>query len=227
MSTLAAPPLQGASSSLIVTVADATKIVLATAGRLSSITVPLQQALGSILAEDLCASDPLPPYPASIKVCVSRLILHCLSRFFYEGHSSLRKFSQSRGFCGAFRTSSQVALVSSILPDDDAYMGVRDWPVMVKLKFVVCVGWVCRCCGRWGRGVSSGGRGESWRRCCCFAPSTWHCCLYHNRGCVTAVPSLCSSSALHLLQVFRVIRVSIGPWKACSIQEKILLFSPG
>jgi gephyrin len=67
MSTLAAPPLQGASSSLIVTVADATKIVLATAGRLSSITVPLQQALGSILAEDLCASDPLPPYPASIK----------------------------------------------------------------------------------------------------------------------------------------------------------------
>ncbi len=88
MSALAAPPLQGASSSLMVTVADATKIVLATAGRLSSITVPLQQALGSILAEDLCASDPLPPYPASIKVCVSRLILHCLSRF-YEGHSSL------------------------------------------------------------------------------------------------------------------------------------------
>ncbi len=109
-------------------------------------------------------------------------------------------FSSSKIFlvtwiCGAFRTSSQVVLVSSILPDDDAYMGVRDWPVMVKLKFLVSVGWVCRCCGRWGRGVSSGGRGESWRRCCCFAPSTWHCCLYHNRGCVTAVPSLCSSSA--------------------------------
>jgi len=77
-------------------------------------------------------------------------------------------FSSSKFFlvtwiCGAFRTSSQVALVSSILPDDDAYMGVRNWPVMVKLKFVVSVGWVCRCCCRWGRGVSSGGRGESWR----------------------------------------------------------------
>ncbi len=128
------------------------------------------------------------------------------SRRFYEGLSSLF-FSSSKFFlvtwiCGAFRASSQVALVSSILPEDDAYMGVRDRPVMVKLKFVVSVGWVCRCCGRWGRGVSSGGRGESWRRCCCVAPSTWHCCLYHNRGCVTAVPSLCSSSALHLLQVF-------------------------
>lgn len=203
MSALAAPPLQGASSSLMVTVADATKIVLATAGRLSSITVPLQQALGSILAEDLCASDPLPPYPASIKVCVSRLILHVASmkvalHFFF----SSSKFFLVTWICGAFRASSQVALVSSILPEDDAYMGVKDWPVMVKLKFVVSVGWVCRCCGRWGRGVSSGGRGESWRRCCCFAPSTWHCCLYHNRGCVTAVPSLCSSSALHLLQVF-------------------------
>jgi hypothetical protein len=108
---------------------------------------------------------------------------------------SSSKFLLVTWICGAFRTSSQVALVSSILPDDDAYMGVRDWPVMVKLKFVVSVGWVCRCCGRWGRGVSSGGRGKSWRRCCCFAPSTWHCCLYHNRGCVTAVPSLCSSSA--------------------------------
>lgn len=46
---------------------EALQTVLAVAQRLSPVTVPLHQALGKVLAEDVRAPDPLPPYPASIK----------------------------------------------------------------------------------------------------------------------------------------------------------------
>ncbi|CAM6129634.1 unnamed protein product [Calypogeia fissa] len=55
------------SSAVMLSVQDALHIVLSHAPRLAPISVPLQQALGSILAEDLTAPDPLPPYPASVK----------------------------------------------------------------------------------------------------------------------------------------------------------------
>lgn len=45
---------------------DALQIVLSVAQRLSPVTVPLHDALGKVLAEDVYAPDPLPPYPASV-----------------------------------------------------------------------------------------------------------------------------------------------------------------
>ncbi|KAJ7960384.1 Molybdopterin biosynthesis protein CNX1 [Quillaja saponaria] len=46
---------------------DALKIVLNVAQRLPPVTVPLHDAIGKVLAEDIRALDPLPPYPASVK----------------------------------------------------------------------------------------------------------------------------------------------------------------
>lgn len=55
------------SPAVMLSVHDALHMVLSHAPRLPPITIPLQQALGSTLAEDLTAPDPLPPYPASTK----------------------------------------------------------------------------------------------------------------------------------------------------------------
>ncbi|KAI7982777.1 Molybdopterin biosynthesis protein CNX1 [Camellia lanceoleosa] len=46
---------------------NALQIVLNVAQRLPPVTVPLHEALGKVLAHDITAPDPLPPYPASIK----------------------------------------------------------------------------------------------------------------------------------------------------------------
>ncbi|CAO2840964.1 unnamed protein product [Amaranthus hypochondriacus] len=52
---------------MMITVDEALKIVLGVTPILDSVTVPLHQAHGRILAQDVQAPDPLPPYPASIK----------------------------------------------------------------------------------------------------------------------------------------------------------------
>eukprot|EP00250_Pteridium_aquilinum_P007913 c17529_g1_i2 orf=103-2175(+) len=59
--------MQDCTPLTMLSVADATRIVLSISKRLNPITLPLNQALGLVLAEDLAAPDPLPPYPASIK----------------------------------------------------------------------------------------------------------------------------------------------------------------
>ncbi|KAJ4850811.1 calnexin Cnx1 [Turnera subulata] len=46
---------------------EALQIVLNVAPRLPPVTVPLHDALGKVLAQDIRAPDPLPPYPASVK----------------------------------------------------------------------------------------------------------------------------------------------------------------
>ncbi|KAK4482777.1 hypothetical protein RD792_009945 [Penstemon davidsonii] len=46
---------------------EALKIVLTVGQRLPPVTVSLHEALGKILAQEVSAPDPLPPYPASIK----------------------------------------------------------------------------------------------------------------------------------------------------------------
>ena len=61
-------PHDSATESAIVTVQQATNIVLSVAKRLSRVTVPLQDALWAILAEEVVAPEPLPPFPASVKV---------------------------------------------------------------------------------------------------------------------------------------------------------------
>ncbi|KAG0570477.1 hypothetical protein KC19_6G165500 [Ceratodon purpureus] len=51
----------------LVTVQQATNIVLSVAKRLSPVTIPLHDALWAVLAEDVVAPEPLPPFPASVK----------------------------------------------------------------------------------------------------------------------------------------------------------------
>ncbi|MED6168321.1 calnexin Cnx1 [Stylosanthes scabra] len=51
----------------MISVYDALKAVLTAANRLSPVTLPLHDALGKVLAQDVLAPDPLPPYPASVK----------------------------------------------------------------------------------------------------------------------------------------------------------------
>ncbi|KAJ6815589.1 molybdopterin biosynthesis protein CNX1 [Iris pallida] len=51
----------------MVTVEEALRIVLGAAERLPPVRVPLLDSLGLVLAEDIRASDPLPPYRASVK----------------------------------------------------------------------------------------------------------------------------------------------------------------
>ncbi|KAE8731581.1 Molybdopterin biosynthesis protein CNX1 [Hibiscus syriacus] len=51
----------------MIPVDEALQIVLSVAQKLPPVTVPLHQALGKVLAQDIIAPDPLPPYPASIK----------------------------------------------------------------------------------------------------------------------------------------------------------------
>ncbi|KAK4441378.1 Molybdopterin biosynthesis protein CNX1 [Sesamum alatum] len=54
-------------ASKMVSVEEALETVLRVAQRLPPVTVPIHQALGKVLAQDVAAPDPLPPYPASIK----------------------------------------------------------------------------------------------------------------------------------------------------------------
>lgn len=58
----------------VVSVEEALETVLRVVQRLPPVTVPLHDALGKVLAEDIRARDPLPPYPASIKVTRKKLI---------------------------------------------------------------------------------------------------------------------------------------------------------
>ncbi|KAL0418412.1 UNVERIFIED_CONTAM: Molybdopterin biosynthesis protein CNX1 [Sesamum radiatum] len=54
-------------ASKMVSVDEALQTVLRVAQRLPPVTVPIHQAMGKVLAQDVAAPDPLPPYPASIK----------------------------------------------------------------------------------------------------------------------------------------------------------------
>ncbi|XP_021277813.1 molybdopterin biosynthesis protein CNX1 isoform X2 [Herrania umbratica] len=57
----------GSTDQKMISADEALQIVLSVAQQLPSVTVPLHQALGKVLAQDIRAPDPLPPYPASIK----------------------------------------------------------------------------------------------------------------------------------------------------------------
>lgn len=51
----------------MITVKEALETVLRVAQRLQPVSVPIHEAHGKVLAQDIQAPDPLPPYPASIK----------------------------------------------------------------------------------------------------------------------------------------------------------------
>ncbi|KAL5830693.1 hypothetical protein ACOSQ3_016110 [Xanthoceras sorbifolium] len=55
------------SNATMISVEEALQTVLRVAQCLPPVTVSLQEAIGRVLAEDIRAPDPLPPYPASIK----------------------------------------------------------------------------------------------------------------------------------------------------------------
>lgn len=55
------------SQEKMISAEEALQKVLSVAQRLPPVTVPLYEALGKVLAEDIRAPDPLPPYPASVK----------------------------------------------------------------------------------------------------------------------------------------------------------------
>lgn len=52
----------------MISIPEAQKIVLAETERLPSVSIPLSEAQGRILAEDVQAQEDVPPFPASIKV---------------------------------------------------------------------------------------------------------------------------------------------------------------
>ncbi|KAJ9178477.1 hypothetical protein P3X46_010356 [Hevea brasiliensis] len=60
-------PSYATTKPTMISVEEALATVLSVAQRLPPIMVPLHDALGKVLAEDIRAPDPLPPYPASIK----------------------------------------------------------------------------------------------------------------------------------------------------------------
>jgi gephyrin len=55
----------------MIPVEEALQTVLRVAKRLDPVVVPLSDALGHVLAENVLAPEPLPPFPASIKAGVS------------------------------------------------------------------------------------------------------------------------------------------------------------
>eukprot|EP00850_Spirogloea_muscicola_P010666 SM000063S20056 [mRNA] locus=s63:504577:509104:- [translate_table: standard] len=57
----------------MISIAEATATVLKAASPLAPVAVPLGEAVGAVLAEDVTAPEPLPPYPASIKPMLSSL----------------------------------------------------------------------------------------------------------------------------------------------------------
>ena len=75
----------------LVTVQQATNIVLSVAKRLSPVTIPLHDALWAVLAEDVVAPEPLPPFPASIKVCCAEF---WIQRFSLRSALALRSVFQ-------------------------------------------------------------------------------------------------------------------------------------
>ena len=52
----------------MLSVEDALHIVKTASARLSPVIVPIHEALGKVLAQDIRAPDPLPPFTASVKV---------------------------------------------------------------------------------------------------------------------------------------------------------------
>ncbi|KAK9734658.1 hypothetical protein RND81_04G155200 [Saponaria officinalis] len=51
----------------MISVEEALKMVINASQRLEPVSIPLHESLGKVLAKDILAPDPLPPYPASIK----------------------------------------------------------------------------------------------------------------------------------------------------------------
>ncbi|THF98170.1 hypothetical protein TEA_014642 [Camellia sinensis var. sinensis] len=111
---------------------NALQIVLNVAQRLPPVTVSLHEALGKVLAHDITAPDPLPPYPASIK---NEEIMQ------KENLDSKRKDFQTD-----FRISLSVKtagiesqFIGNIVPEQDGYAvvasdGPGEYPIITESR---------------------------------------------------------------------------------------------
>lgn len=70
-------PAMPAALYTMVSIPEAQLTVLKEVSPLQAVTVPLQEAVGLVLAGDVIAPEPLPPFPASIKVIVQHLRFCC------------------------------------------------------------------------------------------------------------------------------------------------------
>lgn len=69
--TVRSPPQNRQYYPTMISAEEALQTILKVAQRLLPVSVPLHDALGKVLAEDIRAPDPLPPYPASVKVFIN------------------------------------------------------------------------------------------------------------------------------------------------------------
>ena len=63
----------------MLSIAEANEIVQGSISTMDSIDVDLLAATGYVLAEDITAKEPLPPFPASIKVLVHPSPTHSIN----------------------------------------------------------------------------------------------------------------------------------------------------
>jgi hypothetical protein len=94
----------------MISVTDALQTVLNASKRLPPISVSLHDALGKVLAQTIHASDPLPPYPASIKVLFLSILL---PRFFFLifliiSHLTNKKTKRARAWAYWNRTVTRL-----------------------------------------------------------------------------------------------------------------------
>ena len=63
----------------LIPIVEAQRIVLSKATRSTEVSVALSESLGAVLARDVCAREPMPPFPASIMVRGANSLTHPLN----------------------------------------------------------------------------------------------------------------------------------------------------
>lgn len=75
-----AGPATPAASYRMISIPEAQGTVLRHAHPLPPQRIGLDSAVGRVLAQDVLAPEPLPPFPASIKACVGMASTNCLHK---------------------------------------------------------------------------------------------------------------------------------------------------
>lgn len=108
----------------MISVSEALEIILSHADQCTNKVVPMQDALGFVLAQDIIANDPLPPFPASIKDGYAVLSSDGAGVRVVDGDSAAgcrpEKLKVSSGKCVRVNTGAPIPLGS------DAVVQVED-----------------------------------------------------------------------------------------------------
>ncbi|XP_049932527.1 molybdopterin biosynthesis protein CNX1 isoform X2 [Nymphaea colorata] len=119
----------------MLSVDDALKAVLSAAQRLEPVTVSLQDALGLIVAEDIYAPDPLPPYRASVKDGYAVIASDGPGE--YPVIAELRAGSDAVGFVVTSGTVAYVTTGGPIPEGADSVVQVEDTELVADTSSVV------------------------------------------------------------------------------------------